>query len=96
MTTSAFADWTHPCHPCGSDGNYHSCSFWQIRLPVLRRLQTNGDADDIQERLPFLGLALVALFLAKLGNTLALMLTFALLVWQGLGGRLHRQLPGKV
>jgi MFS family permease len=39
----------------------------------------------IQERLPFLGLALVAVFLAKLGNTLALVLTFALLVWQGLG-----------
>jgi MFS family permease len=39
----------------------------------------------IQERLPFLGLALVAVFLSKLGNTLALILTFALLVWQGLG-----------
>jgi MFS family permease len=39
----------------------------------------------IQERLPFLGLALVAVFLSKLGNTLALVLTFALLVWQGLG-----------
>ena len=40
----------------------------------------------IHERLPFFGLALVAWFLPRLGIQLALVLTFALLVWQGLGG----------
>ncbi len=39
----------------------------------------------IMERVPFLGLALVALFLGTLGNKLALVLTFTLLIWQGLG-----------
>jgi len=39
----------------------------------------------IQERLPFLGLALVAWFLPAIGNSAALVLTFALLIWQGLG-----------
>jgi MFS family permease len=40
----------------------------------------------IQERLPFAGLALVAWFLPALGIRTALMITFALLIWQGLGG----------
>jgi MFS family permease len=40
----------------------------------------------VQERLPFLGLALVAWFATSLGLRLALMLTFMLLIWQGLGG----------
>lgn len=40
----------------------------------------------INERLPFVGLALVAFFLPVLGNHLALLLTFGLLIWQGLGG----------
>lgn len=39
----------------------------------------------IHERIPFLGLALVSWFLAGLGNKAALVLTFSLLVWQGLG-----------
>jgi MFS family permease len=39
----------------------------------------------IQERIPYLGLALVALFLGTLGNKLALVLTFVMLIWQGLG-----------
>jgi len=39
----------------------------------------------LHERLPYLGLALVALFLAALGHRLALVLTFLLLLWQGLG-----------
>lgn len=38
------------------------------------------------ERIPFLGFAFVALFLPALGTTTALVLTFALLVVQGLGG----------
>lgn len=40
----------------------------------------------IHERLPFLGLAGVAWFVAVLGRESALMLTFGLLIWQGLGG----------
>jgi len=40
----------------------------------------------IHERIPFLGLALVAWFLPQLGTQNALILTFILLVWQGFGG----------
>lgn len=39
----------------------------------------------IQERLPFLGLAIVAWLLPSLGNNITLGLTFLLLIWQGLG-----------
>lgn len=39
----------------------------------------------IHERVPYLGLALVGIFLAALGKPLALILTFALILWQGLG-----------
>jgi MFS family permease len=38
-----------------------------------------------QERIPFLGLAAIAWFLPALGNRAALVLTFAMLVWQGMG-----------
>jgi MFS family permease len=40
----------------------------------------------IHERLPFLGLALLAWFTASMDRQLALVLTFLLLIWQGLGG----------
>jgi MFS family permease len=59
--------------------------FMANSVSRLRRYKPMVMLMTIQERLPFLGLALVALFLAKLGNSLALVLTFALLVWQGLG-----------
>jgi MFS family permease len=59
--------------------------FMANSVARLRRYKPMVMWMTIQERLPFVGLALVALFLAKLGNTLALVLTFALLVWQGLG-----------
>ncbi len=39
----------------------------------------------INERVPFLGLALIALFYHQLGSTAAIILTFTMLVWQGLG-----------
>jgi MFS family permease len=39
----------------------------------------------IHERLPYLGLVFIALFLGGLGMKLALLLTFLCLVWQGLG-----------
>jgi MFS family permease len=59
--------------------------FMANSVARLRRYKPMVMWMTIQERLPFVGLALVALFLARLGNTLALVLTFALLVWQGLG-----------
>lgn len=37
------------------------------------------------ERLPFLGLAIVAWFMGALGEKLALYMTFVFLIWQGLG-----------
>jgi MFS family permease len=40
----------------------------------------------IHERLPFIGLALLAWFSTSLDRRVALALTFMLLVWQGLGG----------
>jgi MFS family permease len=40
----------------------------------------------VHERIPFLGLAVVAWFLPQLGPRTALILTFLLLVWQGFGG----------
>jgi MFS family permease len=40
----------------------------------------------IHERIPFLGLAVIAWFLPRLGIQTALILTFSLLVWQGFGG----------
>jgi MFS family permease len=39
----------------------------------------------IHERLPFLGLALMALFMTRLGNQATLGFTFLILIWQGLG-----------
>src|SRR5512138_1137007 len=39
----------------------------------------------INERVPFLGLALIALFYHQLGPVAAIILTFTMLVWQGLG-----------
>jgi hypothetical protein len=40
----------------------------------------------IHERIPFLGLAVVALFSPRMSVNAVLVLTFALLIWQGLGG----------
>jgi MFS family permease len=40
----------------------------------------------LNERIPFLGLSFVAFLLPTIGPRLGLTLTFALLVWQGLGG----------
>jgi MFS family permease len=42
----------------------------------------------IQERLPFLGLVLVAGYMTTLGKSTALAITFLLLIWQGLGAGL--------
>ncbi len=68
---------------------------WQLpqlltarRVAGLRRYKPMVLFMSINERLPFLGLALVAWFAASLGRELALLLTFILLIWQGLGGGL--------
>ncbi|HYF64440.1 MAG TPA: MFS transporter [Herpetosiphonaceae bacterium] len=66
---------------------------WQLpqlltarRVTQLRRYKPMVLLMTINERLPFLGLALVAWFVTALGAELALALTFGLLIWQGLGG----------
>lgn len=40
---------------------------------------------SINERMPFLALALVAFLLPSIGKTLGLIITFAILIWQGIG-----------
>ena len=52
----------------------------------LRRYKPVVILLTIHERIPFLGLALVAWFLPGLSKKAALILTFLLLAWQGLGG----------
>jgi MFS family permease len=52
----------------------------------LRRYKRTVLMMTIHERVPFLGLALVALLLPKIGLQVGLILTFLLLIWQGLGG----------
>jgi MFS family permease len=55
---------------------------------------------SVHERIPFLGLAVVAWFSPHLDTTIALVLVFLLLIWQGLGGGLTanpwQNLIGKV
>jgi MFS family permease len=52
----------------------------------LRRYKRTVLFGTIHERIPFLGLALVALLLPKIGLQAGLGLTFLFLIWQGLGG----------
>ena len=52
----------------------------------LRRYKRTVLLSTIHERVPFLGLALVALLLPKIGLQAGLIITFMLLTWQGLGG----------
>lgn len=59
--------------------------FMANAVARLRRYRPMVMLMTIHERIPYLGLALVALFLGTLGNKLALILTFAMLVWQGVG-----------
>ena len=55
---------------------------WVARL---RRYKPAVLLMTVNERLPYLGLALVAWFLPGMGRTIGLALTFLLLAWQGLG-----------
>jgi MFS family permease len=59
--------------------------FMANSVARLRRYKPMVMLITIHERVPYLGLALVALFVGTLGNQLALVLTFAMLIWQGLG-----------
>jgi MFS family permease len=59
--------------------------FMANSVSRLRRYKPMVMLMTIHERVPYLGLALVALFLGKLGNTAGLILTFVMLIWQGLG-----------
>lgn len=54
----------------------------------LRRYKNSVLMMTIHERVPFLGFAIVALFIPIIGAQNALALTFILLIWQGLGGGL--------
>ena len=59
--------------------------FMANKVSRLRRYKPMVMLLTIHERIPYLGLALVALFLGSLGVKLGLVLTFAMLVWQGVG-----------
>jgi MFS family permease len=52
----------------------------------LRRYKPTTMMITIHERIPFLGFAIVALLLPKIGLQAGLIITFILLTWQGLGG----------
>jgi MFS family permease len=52
----------------------------------LRRYKPTVLMNTIHERIPFLGFAVVALLLPKIGLQAGLIITFLLLTWQGLGG----------
>jgi len=56
------------------------------RVSQANRIKPQVLWATLHERFPFLGLAVVAWFLPKLSTQNALILTFILLVWQGLGG----------
>jgi MFS family permease len=60
--------------------------FTARQVTRLSRYKPTVVLRTIHERLPFLGLAAVAWFLPALRREVALLLTFGLLTWQGLGG----------
>ncbi|MGC1375381.1 MAG: MFS transporter [Anaerolineales bacterium] len=55
------------------------------RVARLRRFKPTVVLMTIHERLPFIGLMIVALLIPHIGVTAALVITFLLLTWQGLG-----------
>ena len=60
--------------------------FMAQRVARLRKYKRTVLLTTLHERFPFLGLALVALLIPFIGTQAALVLTFLLLIWQGLGG----------
>jgi len=62
--------------------------FTAPRVSRLRRYKRMALMMSLNERFPFLGLAIVAWFSPQLGVQWSLILTFILLIWQGFGGGL--------
>lgn len=60
--------------------------FTANRVSRLRRLKPMVLAMTIHERLPFFALAVIAWYLPALERRTALILVFATLIWQGIGG----------
>lgn len=60
--------------------------FTASHVSRLRKYKPHVLMMTIHERVPFLGFAIVALLLPKIGPQVGLILTFILLTWQGLGG----------
>ena len=60
--------------------------FTATHTARLRRYKRTVLMMTIHERIPFLGFAIVALLLPNIGLQAGLVLTFLLLIWQGLGG----------
>ncbi len=60
--------------------------FTANRVARLSRYKPMVMLMTINERVPFFGLAVIAWFAASLSRDLALILTFVMLSWQGLGG----------
>lgn len=60
--------------------------FTASRVSRLRSYRHTVLINTIHERLPFLGFAIVALLLPKIGLQTGLIITFIFLTWQGLGG----------
>lgn len=60
--------------------------FTASHVSRLRKYKPHVLMMTIHERVPFLGFAIVALLLPIIGQQAGLILTFILLIWQGLGG----------
>lgn len=60
--------------------------FTANKVAKLRRYRPMVIFMTLHERLPFFGLAVVAALVPVIGRELALILTFIMLIWQGLGG----------
>lgn len=60
--------------------------FTAQRVSKLKRYKHMALMMSLNERVPFVGLAIVAWFSPKLGVQWSLILTFILLIWQGFGG----------
>jgi len=68
---------------------------WQLpqllmakRIARMERVKPYVTFMTVQERLPILGLGIVGLLVPRIGVRVALILTFILLIWQGLGAGL--------
>lgn len=60
--------------------------FTASHVSRLRRFKRTVILTTIHERVPFLGFGIIALLMPFIGKQAGLILTFLLLIWQGLGG----------